>query len=480
MSHEIRTPMNAILGFTDLLQSVVSDQKARPYLEAIIAGGRTLLALINDILDLSKIEAGKLELNYAPVNLRVMIQEIQQIFQPKALGKGLILETHIDDKLPQTLYIDETRLRQILFNAIGNALKFTETGYVNIYARTQPYFVFNGEKFWLEITIEDTGIGIAHDQQNRIFEAFVQSAGQSNRKYGGTGLGLAITQRLTQMMGGTVLLQSQLGKGSIFTFVFPEVSPAQNQMDSESNLKEDRNLNQFYPSKILVVDDVESNRELMQGYFAETHHRLWLAENGKQAIYQAKSHQPDLILLDLRMPEMDGKAVAEYLKQDQKTQHIPIVIITAYYQIEDSLELSKNYQGCLIKPVSLTQLVTELKKHLLLKTEEYNLEKEPNQKTENCLVFPSLMIGATERKELLLNLEREEEQVWNSLKNTLKTRDLQQFVQRLETWGKQYQYQPLIEYAKTLETQIEAFDWNSIPETVNAFPHIRETLKINF
>jgi PAS domain S-box-containing protein len=476
MSHEIRTPMNAILGFTDLLQSVVSDPKARPYLDAIITGGRTLLALINDILDLSKIESGKLELNYTPVNLRVMIQEIQQIFHPKASEKRLILQSQIDSQLPQTIYIDETRIRQILFNVIGNALKFTNTGAITISTKTQSYQTLNGEKFWLELTIEDTGIGIAEDQQSRIFEAFIQSSGQSNRKYGGTGLGLAITQRLTQMMGGTVLLQSQLGKGSIFTFVFPEVSSAQNPIIPQSNLSEDRNLNQFKPSKILVVDDIESNRKLMEGYFAESHHQLWFAENGKQAIYQAKINQPDLILLDLRMPEMDGKVVAKYLKQEQKTQDIPIVIITASCQTEELKELQNFCQGCLLKPVSLKQLVTEIKKHLPLNSQT-GMAMANAQETDDILVNLSLVIGSAAAKELFLKLKQEEKQVWNTLRKTLKIRDLRQFVQRLQTWGKQYEYQPLIEYAEVLEIQLEAFDWNNIPETVNAFPGITESLK---
>ncbi|HAO13723.1 MAG TPA: hypothetical protein DCQ51_21800 [Planktothrix sp. UBA8407] len=476
MSHEIRTPMNAILGFTDLLQSVVTDPKAITYLEAIIIGGRTLLALINDILDLSKIEAGKLELNYAPVNLRVLIREIQQIFNYKAIEKGLILNTNIDHELPQTLYIDEMRLRQILFNVVGNALKFTETGYINISAKTQPYFAFNSQKIWLEITVEDTGIGIAQDQQSRIFEAFIQSAGQSNRKYGGTGLGLAITQRLTQMMGGTVLLQSKLGQGSIFTFVFPEVGFSKNQISLGSNFGQDRNLNQFHPSTILVVDDIESNRELIRGYFAESPHLLLFTENGKQAINQAKVNQPDLILLDLRMPEMDGKIVAEHLKQDQQTRHIPIVILTASCESEQLIEIQQFSQGFLLKPVSLTQLVLELKQHLLIKDQRENTNIE---EVEKILVFSSLEIGSAAWRELLFKLEQEEEQVWNSLRKTLKTKDLQQFVQRLETWGQQYQYQPLLEYAHTLETQLEAFDWNNIPETVEHFYNIIKTLKFD-
>lgn len=476
MSHEIRTPMNAILGFTDLLQSVVTDPKARPYLDAIITGGRTLLALINDILDLSKIESGKLELNYTAVNLRVMIKEIQQIFYPKASEKRLVLQTKIDSQLPQTLYIDETRLRQILFNVIGNALKFTNTGAITISTRTQSYQTLNGEKFWLELIIEDTGIGIAEDQQSLIFEAFIQSSGQSNRKYGGTGLGLAITQRLTQMMGGTVLLQSQLGKGSIFTFIFPEVSLAQNPIIPQSNLSEDRNLNQFKPSKILVVDDIESNRKLIQGYFAESHHQLWFAENGKQAIHQAKLNQPDLILLDLLMPEMDGRVVAKCLKQEQKTQHIPIVIVTASCQTEELKEIQYFCQGCLLKPVSLKQLVTEIKKHLPLNSQTAMVMAN-DQETDDLLVDLSWVIESAAAKEFLLKLKYEEEQVWNTLRKTLKIRDLQQFVQRLQTWGQEYQYQPLIEYSEVLEMQLDAFDWNNIPETVNAFPRIIESLK---
>ncbi|MFM6206011.1 ATP-binding protein, partial [Planktothrix sp.] len=220
---------------------------------------------------------------------------------------------------------------------VGNALKFTEQGYITISARSQSYCAFNSEKVWLEIAIEDTGIGIAPDQQARIFEAFVQSAGQSNRKYGGTGLGLAITQRLTQMMGGTVLLQSQLKRGSIFTFVFPEISVVTKPISLKLNSHQDRDLNQFKPSTILAVDDVTSNRELIGGYFADSHHLLFLATDGKQAIQMAKVHQPDLILLDLRIPDMDGHEVAQVLQQDEKTRQIPIIILTASCQNEEEV-----------------------------------------------------------------------------------------------------------------------------------------------
>jgi len=479
MSHEIRTPMNAILGFTDLLQPVIHEPRALSYLNTVSNAGRTLLALINDILDLSKIEAGKLELDYIPVNLRVLIQEMQQIFQYKAAEKGLILQIKIDDHVPELIYIDEIRLRQILFNVVGNAIKFTEQGSITLSARSQSYYAFNGEKIWLEITIEDTGIGIAPHQQTRIFETFVQSSGQSNRKYGGTGLGLAITQRLTQMMGGTVLLQSQLKRGSIFTFVFPEISVVTKPISLKLNSYQDRNLNQFKPSTILAVDDVASNQELIQGYFADSHHLLFLASDGKQAIQMAKVHQPDLIFLDLRMPDMNGHEVAQVLKQDEKTRQIPIIILTASCHNQEEVEVKSLDQGFLRKPISLPQLVAEMKQYLPQADPENSTQLLPEKPTQEIVAPPQLIPGTLNGQELLFKLQQEEEQVWNSLRKTLKTRELQHFVQRLSTWGQQYQYQPLLNYVETLESQLEAFDWDHIPETVESFPNIRKTLTLS-
>ena len=281
------------------------------------------------------------------------------------------------------------------------------------------------------------------------------------------------------MMGGTVLLQSQLRRGSIFTFVFPEVSLVQNPITVKSNSRQDRNLNQFQSSTILVVDDVESNRELIRGYFAGSHHLLLLAENGTQAIQITKVHQPDLILLDLRMPEMDGQTVAQLLKQDEQTRQIPIIIITASCQNEEQTGVKQLCQGFLRKPVSLIQLVAEMKKHLKQKYQTENLTMREAIEPEKMLGFPPLVAGSVEWTELLFKLQQEEEQVWNSLRKTLKTRDLQNFVQRLATWGQQYQYQPLLDYVNTLQTQLEAFDWNNIPQTVDHFPDIRETLQLH-
>lgn len=245
MSHEFRTPLNAILGFCELLRNSVKDSRLKSYVEAIASSGKVLLSLINDILDLSKIEAGKLDVIYEPVNMRMVIQEIEQIFSHSASQKKLLLFSEIDRKLPQTLYFDEVRLRQILFNVVGNALKFTEQGFIKISLTTTentPDDVKESEGLLndsllgfsigneatlqvvsLTLSIEDTGIGISPQDKLHIFDAFVQSNGHNNRKYSGTGLGLAITKRLTEMLGGTIELESELNSGSIFTFNFPNV-----------------------------------------------------------------------------------------------------------------------------------------------------------------------------------------------------------------------------------------------------------------
>ncbi|MGQ4645925.1 GAF domain-containing protein [Lyngbya aestuarii] len=237
MSHEIRTPMNAILGFCELLQKCVTEPRQKSYVQSISSSGNTLLALINDILDLSKIEAGKLEVDYASLNLRLLIKEIQQIFSQQVSSKNLTLLTDIQETVPTGILFDGVRLRQILFNLVGNALKFTENGHIKISVSWQERLADKKNKedseksslapqTLLTIAIEDTGIGINVEQQQQIFKAFVQNEGSINRKYGGTGLGLTITQRLTRLLGGTIEVKSQFGKGSTFTLNFPQVSLA--------------------------------------------------------------------------------------------------------------------------------------------------------------------------------------------------------------------------------------------------------------
>ncbi|WP_374797823.1 PAS domain S-box protein [Aerosakkonema funiforme] len=476
MSHEIRTPMNAVLGFSDLLKGMITEERAKKYLEAIASSGKTLLALINDILDLSKIEAGKLQIHYEAVDIHTLIQDIRHIFLQKAEEKGLWLEIEIDENFPRFLLLDEVRLRQILFNVVGNALKFTHEGGITISVQQCSTSQTPEGHIFLQITISDTGIGIAPEDRKRIFEAFTQSQGQSNRKYGGTGLGLAITQRLTEIMQGSIELQSELGQGSSFIFYFPKVAIAEQSVNYIPVKELDENLNQFAPATILVVDDVKSNRDLIAGYFMETAHNLLFAKDGQEAVRIAQNSRLDCIFLDLRMPNMDGREVANILKQDRQTQTIPIIILTASSNQIEERELDGLCEGFLRKPVSRIQIVTALQKVLrvLDPTNSDTLQKTNVNLSSNSTLKP------VQLSDLLVKLRQETDSTWVRLRKTLVTKELKQFIERLTQWGKEHQCQVLLDYAQTLRCQIDNFNWDLIPQTVERFAEIHRVLENSY
>ncbi|MDF0553476.1 PAS domain S-box protein [Kamptonema sp. UHCC 0994] len=475
MSHEIRTPMNAILGFSELLQASIFEPQPRTYLNSIATSGRTLLALINDILDLSKIEAGKLQLKYEPVDVRSLIREIQQILDQTAIKKSLSLLVEIDETVPKAILFDAIRLRQILLNTVGNALKFTEAGFVKISVRAQLEPSTLSNRVQIEITVADTGIGICFDQQEIIFEAFKQSEGQSTRKYGGTGLGLAITKHLTEMLGGTVGLQSELGKGSAFTFIFPNLKITEIETPSlvPSNLDED--LNQFSTATVLVVDDVKYNLDLIAGYFAGSKHRLLFAGDGQEAIEVAQTDCPDLILMDLWMPNMDGLQATRLLKQDDRTKNIPIAILTAVSRSQDEDTLRVLSQGFLRKPFSRSQLVSALKQILPQEPNYFPVNETSKTPSQTHWIKPNPNALA-KLPELVEKLRQEEESTWLELRKTMKRREIQAFIERLRVWAHEYECQLLFDYMTTLESQLVAFEWEQLPKTIEKFPDVRHQL----
>lgn len=476
MSHEIRTPMNAILGFSDLLQDMTADSTCQSYLEAIRSSGKTLMSLINDILDLSKIEAGKLQLSSEPINIRGLIQEIYQIFLVKAKEKGIELLVIVDSSLPETIAFDEVRLRQILFNLVGNAIKFTEKGYVKISVSSE---LLIKQEIQLILTIEDTGIGIAQEDQQRIFDVFTQSEGQSTRRYGGTGLGLTITRRLTEMLGGSIKLISELGKGSTFTCIFPSVI-VENKTCQVININRDNNLNQFVSSTILVVDDIESNRHLIRSFFQSTKHTILEASDGYEAIQLAKNHHPDLIIMDILMPNLDGQEATLWLRNNPKISTIPILILTASIMPEVRSQLQDYCQGFLTKPLVKADLVESLKSILILSpksdfesAESFTSEILPETIISSPLIIQDLSI----LPQLINKLKIEEETVWPRLSQTMIMKELRQFVQRLQDLSEEYPFAILVNYVTELESQIQEFDGDNLTHTINSFPKIRSSLE---
>ncbi|OKH15907.1 chemotaxis protein CheB [[Limnothrix rosea] IAM M-220] len=334
MSHEIRTPMTAILGFTELLQEDLKDNpEAYDYLKIIYSSADSLLVILNDILDLSKMEAGKLKLCYDELNLLKLGENIEKMFMPKTAEKGLEFSITVAESVPELIIFDEVRLRQILFNTISNAVKFTNKGSVKVVISAAN---IGEDSCELKIDIIDTGIGIPVADQEFIFEAFTQREKQDNRQYGGTGLGLNITSRLTEMLQGTISVESEVDQGSTFSLVFsnvvfPEV--AHPLLSKEKNLSQNLDCSQQFNAlpklTILCVDDNVTNRLLLRSIFSRTKHQFFEAENGELGIQMALKYQPDVILLDLLMPVLNGSEALKRLKAFPETSNIPVMVLTA-------------------------------------------------------------------------------------------------------------------------------------------------------
>jgi signal transduction histidine kinase len=356
MNHELRTPLHAVLGFASLLRESPQTPRNRGYLEIIQSAGRSLLQLIDDILDLSKIEAGKVDLRVQPVDLRTLLQELQTLFGQRAAEHGLGLHVEVAEEVPQALQLDEVRLRQILINLVGNALKFTEQGHVAIRATGQR---FPDGRLRLLIEVEDTGIGIPPESQAEIFGLFAQGPGQARGPYGGTGLGLGISQRLAHLMGGEIRLDSAPGRGSNFTLVLSEVRPAELPAAPLPAVQPDSALS-FAPADLLIVDDVPSNRSLLVGYLAPYGFSLREAGDGAQALAVVRERPPDLILMDIVMPVLDGLEATRRLKADPDTAAIPVLATCAPLLGERALEIESACDGFLAKPLSKSELVRTL------------------------------------------------------------------------------------------------------------------------
>jgi len=326
MSHEIRTPMNAILGFTELLRRSIENRKLKSYVKTIQSAGNDLLQLLNDILDLSKIEAGKMEVRKSAVNPHMLFDELGQFFKLSANNKGLELLIDVDAVIPEVLLLDLTRLRQVLINLMGNAIKFTEQGYVRLHARVVNEHDIRSQ-IDLQIDIEDTGAGIGKNDLESIFKAFEQAEALNSSKYEGTGLGLSISSKLIKLMGGEISVNSEQGKGSTFSLHLNGVdvgSIAELSSDIE-NLDKEMQF-EFEPGFVLVVDDIFDNRLLISENFKATGLNVIEARNGKEAVDIVRKNKVDLILMDLRMPVMNGYEAALIIK---KSFNIPILALTA-------------------------------------------------------------------------------------------------------------------------------------------------------
>jgi signal transduction histidine kinase/DNA-binding response OmpR family regulator len=474
MSHEIRTPLNAIIGFSELLKKDLTKDKHINFVQTIVSSGKTLMGLINDILDLSKIEAGKLELQYSNVSLTTLLQEMSQTFAPGLQSKGLSYHIEIDPDLPESLILDEVRIRQILFNLIGNAIKFTEQGEVSVFVKTK-FTVENVSKLCLVIGVKDTGIGIPENQLEVIFESFRQKDRQQHSKYGGTGLGLAITKRLIEMMNGVIHVKSEQNKGSVFQFELPDVNVAcLTQKDDLDAAAEEINENiKFDHAKVLIVDDVMNNIILMENFLADYNFTLMTAANGLEAIKKAKETQPDVIFMDIKMPVMDGFEATSRLKNDASTDQIPIIILSASAMKGVSNQLNTiKFEDYLLKPVTQSAVIASLKKFIPYHSETYvhNQQQAHDENAhQNEMVQDTSETIPPELNEQIKNFEPK---IMMHVEEGILIDEIEIIANEIKQIGSSYQYKPLLEWTEEVLSLAEMFDIERLSEVLKKFSNL--------
>lgn len=453
MSHEIRTPLNAVIGFADLLEQRISEPKEIGYLQAIKNGGRTLLTLINDILDLSKIEAGHMKIELHPLHLPPFIRDVSTLFEESAKKKKITLDYIIDEKVPEWVIADEIHIRQILLNLLSNALKFTHNGGIRFEVKVHRC---QDGVCTLKFEVHDSGIGISVSDQSKIFDAFVQNEGQDTRQYGGTGLGLSICQKLAHLMGGEMSIESELGSGSTFTLVLHDIEISdplviENVSDTmESNIA-------FEEASILIVDDILDNRTLLKEVLSDFGFGIDEASDGMVAIEKMREKSYDLVLMDIRMPNLDGWGAIAMIRNELR-QSVPVIAVTASVMKHDYTRLSETFEGILEKPINRSALIHALSKFLPSVIEKKEL-------TDTVNISASHMGNIGEIIEPLKNLS-------GKAMNALQSGDLDDAIalgKEIQLLGNQANSEVIAEYGRKLLQSAEVFDIESVERMLKGY-----------
>lgn len=371
MSHEIRTPMNSILGFTNLLKRTELNSSQREYMQNIHSAGENLLTLVNDILDLSKIEAGMMHLEETRFSLRSMVSSVGAMFIEKIKEKNLTFNVHIDKDVPDILAGDAVRLTQILVNLVSNAVKFTDEGEISIHIKL---ISSTQDKVKIRICIKDTGIGIAPEKRASVFERFQQAELETTRRFGGTGLGLSIVKQLVEMMQGSIHLESELHKGSEFAVELPYKLPDIDQLYSEALAEQDEQV-PLQKIKILIAEDNQMNQQLVKHLMKSWSMDYTLVNTGAEAVEELKKNSYSIVLMDIQMPDMDGYTATSVIRNEMKLD-VPIIAMTAHAMVgekEKCLQLGMNdYVSKPIKETVLYNIIARQAQHIPEKTSSFH------------------------------------------------------------------------------------------------------------
>ncbi len=478
ISHEIRTPLNAILGFTQLLESMIGDEELSGYLSAIKTAGNSLLTLINDILDLSKVEAGKIELLYGPVSLKNLFAEIENIFSLKIKEKKIQYFTDLDRLLPSVIILDKARIRQVLFNVVGNAIKFTDKGFIKVSAGAR--FRSDDKSFAdLIISVEDTGTGIPGEEQERIFESFVQRKGQNKTRYGGTGLGLSICKKLLDAMGGDISVSSKPGEGSLFTLTVRDVRIADSKADALHNDIDYSSIS-FTPATILVVTGENADLNFIKRIFSGTDVKIITGRSLQSAVEIIESLTPDIIIIDIRML-MNNPLSDKILNQEERERRVPLISILPSDGEMEKMEILPEYGACdglIMRPFSKSSLYGEVSRFIgfrdlpvkggAVSGNFYSHKLEKNGFPADSLELIPTMVNI---------LEDEYMPLWEKYCRVHHMNRLREFGAGIENIGVQYSVEQLADYGRDLVKYADRFDIEKIKRTLEFFPEIIDTVK---
>ena len=461
MSHEIRTPMNAIIGFSELLDKSDMGAQQSQYLDSIRGASKTLLALINDILDISKIEAGKLKLELVPTSLAKLIRDMENMFTLQAQERGLVLNVDYDENIPPILELDELRVRQILINLLGNAMKFTHEGSITL--KVQARDIKKRGKTGVVFAIKDSGVGIEKEMLETIFNVFEQKDGQSTRQYGGTGLGLSISKQLSELMGGELSVSSVVNEGSVFVVTLPEVNIIQDT-DAQDCIEEDEASEYLFDkAKVLIVDDLRSNRFLLGSVLEETNLQIIYAQNGEEAIAQVNKEHPDVVIMDIRMPVMDGYEATKRIKAQKESANIPIIAFTASVVFNDASSMyQKGFDAFLTKPLDADVLLATLANYIT------HTKKVTQTREQEGLDAPAKKALRACLKHIDSTLMDE----YQAVKDQSSFAEFDAWAKHLLEAAHTYNNNILRSYAKRLENAIDLFDVETLNREVKRFEDI--------
>jgi PAS domain S-box-containing protein len=458
VTHEIRTPMNAILGYSELLGSVVTDQLQTTYLESIRASGRALMSLFNYILDLSKIEADKLELEYEYVDAASFFSEFSNVFSQKISEKRLNFKIDISKDIKGSILIDETRLRQVILNLLGNAVKFTERGGISLRVLSDNHhFVTEGGKekevFDLVIEVDDTGVGIPEECQKLIFDSFVQVKNRLNQD--GTGLGLAITKRLVMLMKGTIDFISEPGRGSTFTVRIPDLTARIMDENSKFSRKIDPEKIHFEKAVILIADDIE-NRKYLMDLLRNSTLKILETDNGMNALEMVEKTMPQLVITGLNKSGLNGFKLLEEINSSDKLGHIPVIAYSESVNKELKEKILKSdFAGLLSRPLSMEELYLELMKIL-----KYRIRIATGP--DKSLAGSDTVEDIKDLHDLISSLEGEFMNKWKTFELRQPLGEVRDFGSKLGVLGTKHNSGNILSYGEDIVAAADSFNIEGI------------------